>query len=87
MDVISNLINEIIEGGPNAIIALLLILWIATAIGFKLTYNSLKDKERQLEKKTERNEKLLENYYEASEKVTEALNSVQIALIEIKSKM
>jgi len=87
LEVLSNLIGNVIAGGPEAIVAILVLSLIATLIILRLTYSSLKAKEQLLDKKTERNEKLLDNYYEANTKVTEALNSVQIALVEIKSKL
>jgi len=87
MEVVSNLIKYILEGGPNAIIAILILMLLVMGIMLRLTNSSLKAKEKLLDKKTERNEKLLKNYYEANQKVTEALNSVQIALIEIKAKL
>lgn len=87
MEALAKIVESILAGGPNAVIAILVLFLFVTLLVIRALHASNKEKEQALREKEERTEKLLENYYEANKTITEALNSVQIALIEIKSKL
>lgn len=87
MEVLGNLLKYIVSGGPEAIIAILVTLLVICVFVLRLSYNAIKLKDALLEKKADHNEKLLDNYYEGNKRIAEALNSVQIALIELRAKL
>lgn len=78
--VIQALVNALLGGGPGAVIALLvgaivLLIW---------------DRRKLLEsidKKEEKIEKIIDDYYRGNLTLTEALNGLKLVLMEIKGKL
>lgn len=87
MDFINSIFEAILGGGSGAIVAILFFIIVAILWVIRFMYRTIKHKDDVIEKKVERNEKLIKDYYEANKTVTEALNSIHIALIEIKAKL
>lgn len=87
MDLVKSVFEAVLGGGSDAIIAILLLFLFASLWVMRFMYKTLRHKDTIIEQKVERNETLISNYYEANKTVSEALNSIHIALIEIKSKL
>lgn len=78
--IFEKLISSLLGGGPNAIVAIMLIAIVALVIERKRLLADIKTKE-------ERIEKIVEDYYKGNMTLTEALNSLRMVLYEIKSKI
>jgi len=79
-DILKMLLSLVSEGGPGAIIALLL-----GFIGILIW-----DRQRlvqEIEKKDTKLEKIIDDYYKGHLTITEALNGLRIVLAEIKGKL
>lgn len=79
-DIVKMLLTAVTEGGPGAIIALLL-----GFIGILIW-----DRRRlvqEIEKKDTKLEKIIDDYYQGHITITEALNGLRIVLAEIKGKL
>lgn len=87
MDIFISIFKKVLEGGPEAIIALLLLMMIGCFFIIRYLVKSNKEKEEIIKKTEEKNEKIIEKYFQANLTMSEALKNVQIALIEIKSKL
>ena len=87
MEFLISILNAITEGGSGAMVAVLLLIIVLLIFGMKYMFKSLQKKEEIIEQKEAKTEKLIENYYEANKTVTQALNSIHIALVEIKAKL
>lgn len=79
-DIIKSVFDMIAKGGDGALTAILL-----GAIGFLGWYCWRLTK--QLEKKDEKIYKILDDYSKNNITITEAMNSLKMVLIEIKSKL
>lgn len=79
-DLLSKGFDYIVSGGFKGIIALLLII-----IGCLLW--DRKHLQENLEKKEEKIEEILDNYYKGNMTLSEALSGLKILLAEIKSKL
>lgn len=79
-DILKMMVEAISQGGPNAIIMLLLAF-----IGILIW-----DRRRlvqEIEKKDTKLEKIIDDYYRGHLTITEALNGLKIVLAEIKGKL
>ena len=79
-DIIKLLLSAVQDGGPGAIIALLLVF-----IGILIW-----DRKRlvqDIEKKDNKLERIIDDYYKGHLTITEALNGLKIVLAEIKGKL
>jgi len=72
--------TALLAGGPGALIALLVLI-----IGF-LVWERKKLTDT-INKKDEKIEKIIDDYYKGNLTLTEALNGLKTVLIEIKSKL
>lgn len=79
-DLLSKGFDYIVSGGFKGIIALLLIF-----IGLLLW--DRKHLQENLEKKEEKIEEILDNYYKGNLTLSEALSGLKVLLAEIKSKL
>lgn len=79
-DLLSKGFDYIVSGGFKGIIALLLIF-----IGLLLW--DRKHLQENLEKKEEKIEEILDNYYRGNLTLSEALSGLKVLLAEIKSKL
>ncbi len=78
--IIEKLLLALFNGGPQAIIAVLLMV----IIGLFLERRRLL---AELIKKDEKIDKIIDDYYKGNMTLTEALNSLKSVLYEIKSKL
>lgn len=79
-DILSKGFDYIVSGGYKGIIALLMII-----IGLLLVER--KRLQANLEKKEEKIEEILDNYYKGNLTLSEALSGLKVLLAEIKSKL
>lgn len=80
MEILGKLVEEIVKGGPGAVIAIL--LGIIVAMGFiiwKLWNAMTKDREKI--------EKLFDDYHKGNLTMVETLNGLKMVLMEIKAKI
>jgi len=79
-DIIKLLISTTLQGGPGAIVALLIVL-----IGLLLwDRRSLVQK---IDQKDAKIEKIIEDYFKGTSTIAEALNGLKVVLAEIKGKL
>lgn len=78
--VIEPLIQRVFSGGPEAIIAVLM-------LGITLLLFERKRLLDQLSKKEEKMEKIVDDYYRGNITLSEALNNLKGVLYEIKGKI
>ncbi len=84
---LNSLISTILAGGSTAVIALLIFIVMFAIFMIKYLLNEVKRSKDEITQHSDRYLKLLETYHESNKTVTEALNSLKIVLIEIKSKL
>ena len=77
---IEKLIAAVLGGGPQAVIAILLLI---IAVLFLERRRLVKE----IEKKDDKIERIVDDYYKGNLTLSEALNSLRIVLFEIKSKI
>lgn len=80
MDIVPDLLKAMLGGGPQAIIAVLLFLIIML----------LAERRRliaEIQKKDDKIDKIIDEYYKGNLTLSEALNSLKLVLFEIKSKI
>lgn len=87
MEATGKLISSILEGGPQAMLAVLLLVIFFCVYIIRTQNTNLKEKDSLLKTREERNEKMMERYHNATLTVVEALNNVEKALVEIKAKL
>lgn len=77
---IEKLISALLGGGPQAIIAILLIFIGLLVLERRRLLNDIQRKDDKIEK-------IVDDYYKGNLTLSEALNSLKIVLFEIKSKI
>ena len=81
MDTIfQSLIPMIISGGQGAIVAILVVVIVFLFIERKRLIHDIEKKENKIDK-------IIEDYYKGNISLTEALNSLRIIMIELKSEL
>jgi len=80
MDIIEALLKQITNGGPGGIIAILLLVMLAVVWDRHRTL-------KEVQKKDEKLDRIIEDYNEGLLTVTEAINGVKLVLAEIKAKI
>jgi hypothetical protein len=78
--VIEKLLVTLLGGGPTAIIAVLVII-----IGFLVLERKRLLKE--IEKKDDKIDRIIDDYYKGNMTISEAFNSLKMVLFEIKGKL
>jgi predicted HTH domain antitoxin len=79
-DIIKMLITATINGGPGAIVGLLLAFIVILLWDRRNLVAKIDQKEAKLEK-------IIDDYYKGNVTLTEALNNLRIVLAEIKGKL
>ena len=79
-NLIQNLLNALLSGGPHAIIAVLVLIIIGLLVD---RHRLVKDVGR----KDEKIEKIVDDYYRGNITLTDALNSLKNVLYEIRLKL
>lgn len=77
--IVTNLVAILVSGGPQAIIAVL-ILVIVMLIFDRKRMNA------EMSKKDDKLDKIIDDYYKGNTTLSEALNSLKMVLYEIKAK-
>lgn len=80
MDIFGKLFEEIIKGGPGAIIAILLGIIVAMGYVVWKLWSALT-------KKDEKIEKIFDDYNKGNLTMVETLNGLKMVLMEIKAKI
>ncbi len=81
MDAIfEKLMLALLGGGPTAIIAVLIIAIFALAMERKRLL-------KEIEKKDDKIDKIIDDYYKGNMTISEAFNSLKLVLFEIKGKL
>lgn len=75
-----HIFDVVISGGPQSVISILMVIiaglvWDRTRL------------QNNLNKKDDKIEEVIDNYYKGNTSLTDALNSLKVLLSEIKSKM
>lgn len=90
MDTINTIVTNIFAGGPESIIAILLLI-IAAMSWF--VFNSLKERQKILSEQNELSEKynnklieVIEKSHQSHSLTTSAINEIRIVLAEIKAR-
>lgn len=78
--IIEKLLVALISGGPQAIIAVLVI----AIIGLIFERRRLL---KEIEKKDDKIDKIIDDYYKGNMTISEAFSSLKMVLFEIKSKL
>lgn len=79
-DLIQKLLVALLGGGPSAIIAVLLIIIIFLVLERRRLL-------KEIEKKDDKIDKIIDDYYKGNMTISEAFNSLKMVLFEIKSKL
>jgi len=77
--IITNLIAILVSGGPQAVIAVLVLFIVLLLLDRKRLNAELSKKDIKLDK-------IIEDYYKGNLTLSEALNSLKLVLYEIKAK-
>ncbi len=75
-----DILKHIFDGGPKAIVAILLGI-----IG--VMYFEIRRLRSELQKKDERIDQIVDDYYKGNVTLTEALNSLKLVLFEVKARL
>lgn len=78
--IVEKLLVALIEGGPQAVIAVLVIV----IVGLFFERRRLL---KEIEKKDDKIDKIIDDYYRGNMTISEAFNSLKMVLFEIKSKL
>ena len=78
--IVEKLLTAMIEGGPPAVIAVLLLVIVGLIFERKRLL-------AELIKKDEKIDKIIDDYYKGNMTLSDALNSLKMVLYEIKSKL
>jgi hypothetical protein len=78
--IFEKLISSLLGGGPQAIIAIMLLIIILLWVDRSRLINEVK-------KKDEKIEKIVSDYYKGNLTLSEALNSLKMVLFELKSRI
>lgn len=79
-DAIADLISKVVAGGPEGIIAILLLIVIGLIWERKRLLDQLKTKEEKIDK-------IIDDYHNGNITLADALNSLKNVLFEIKGKI
>ena len=80
MDFFEKVFEYVMTGGPNAIIALLVLI----IFGLIMDRKNLRD---DIKRKEERLDKIVDDYHQGNLTIAEAMNSLKYVLAEIKGKI
>lgn len=78
--IIEQLLLALVSGGPNAIIAVLVLAIIMLVLERRRLL-------KKLDKNEEKIDKIIDDYYKGNMTLSEALNSLKLVLYEIKGKL
>lgn len=78
--IIQNLLEKLIAGGPGAVIAALLLVIVAQWFDRKQLHATIQRKDEKIEK-------IIDDYYKGNLSLTEALTSLRNVLFEIRSRL
>ena len=78
--IIEKLLEALLGGGPMAIIAVLMIVIGALVMERKRLL-------KEIEKKDDKIDKIIDDYYKGNMTISEAFNSLKLVLFEIKGKL
>lgn len=79
-NIIEKLIGALLGGGPQAIIAILLLMITLLILDRRRIL-------KEVERKDEKIEKIVDDYYSGNKTLTESLTSLRMVLLEIKSRI
>lgn len=78
--IITDLINVLLGGGPQAIIAILVLVIVLLVLDRRRLLADIHRKDAKIDQ-------IIDDYYKGNLTLSEALNSLKIVLYEIKSKI